>query len=527
MCGDWGILPEPLHGSARKPNEENAHHPVTDRRDGSRRMGARPHLPLRQRIHQQRPAGQGPRLQAGWGRQRHRGPGHPTCRRRNGSASGGNRGWSGHSSRRISPVCTPCRHQRPEGPRCRCPCHPRIRVAQGRGAPCRAGEGIQRWRAGAQRARPAQPAALHGAHGRTQGQRRPQRKRYRRHQARNRPSSGQLNLFPSFGTRVSSSPFTEAPASDTGRFHSLDLMSTLVAVLRADGAVQFANAALENALGLSRRTLEGVDFSTFFTDPALLQTALAGARGKDFAALRYEASLKRQHQDPVPVHVSVADAEQVGEILVELWPLEQQARQDREERLLDQAQANKELIRNLAHEIKNPLGGIRGAAQLLEMELESRELTEYTQVIIHEADRLQSLVDLLLAPHRHPHLVGDVNIHEVCERVRSLVLVEYPQGLKVLRDYDTSIPEFRGDRAQLIQALLNIVQNAAQALTERIAEGEATITLRTRVARQVTFGRQRYRLALELHVIDNGPGVPDAIKERIFYPLVSGRDGGS
>jgi two-component system nitrogen regulation sensor histidine kinase GlnL len=161
------------------------------------------------------------------------------------------------------------------------------------------------------------------------------------------------------------------------------------------------------------------------------------------------------------------------------------------------------------------------------MELESRELTEYTQVIIHEADRLQSLVDRLLAPHRHPHLVGDVNIHEVCERVRSRVLVEYPQGLKVQRDYDTSIPEFRGDRAQLIQALLNVVQNAAQALTERIAAGDAVITLRTRVARQVTFGRQRYRLALELHVIDNGPGVPDAIKERIFYPLVSGRDGGS
>ena len=318
-------------------------------------------------------------------------------------------------------------------------------------------------------------------------------------------------------------------AAETERFHSLDLMSTLVAVLRSDGAVQFANAALENTLGLSRRTLEGADFSSFFTDPALLQTALAGARGRDFAALRYEASLKRLHQEPVPVHVNVADAEQVGEILVELWPLEQHARQDREERLRDQAQANKELIRNLAHEIKNPLGGIRGAAQLLEMELESRERTEdtHTQVIIHEADRLQSLVDRLLAPHRHPHLVGDVNIHEVCERVRSLVLVEYPQGLKVQRDYDTSIPEFRGDRAQLIQALLNVVQNAAQALTERIAAGDAVITLRTRVARQVTFGRQRYRLALELHVIDNGPGVPDAIKERIFYPLVSGRDGGS
>ena len=285
------------------------------------------------------------------------------------------------------------------------------------------------------------------------------------------------------------------------RFHSLDLLSTLIAVLRADGAVQFANAALENTLGLSRRTLEGADFSAFFTDPALLQTALTGAKVQDFAALRFEASLRRPTQDPVPVHVNVAASERMGEMLVELWPLEQQARQDREERLREQALANKELIRNLAHEIKNPLGGRRGAAQLLEMELESRDLKEYTQVIIHEADRLQSLVDRLLAPHRHPHLVGDVNIHEVCERVRSLVLVEYPQGLKVVRDYDISIPEFRGDRAQLIQALLNVVQ--------------------------VTFGRQRYRLALELHVIDNGPGVPDAIKERIFYPLVSGRDGGS
>ena len=307
----------------------------------------------------------------------------------------------------------------------------------------------------------------------------------------------------------------------------LDMLSLLVAVLRIDGSLLYANAALEQHLGVSRRTLEGTDFSQFFTDPALLQTALAGTRSKDFAALRYEASLKRLHQEPVPVHVNVAPTEVQGEVLVELWPLEQQVRQDREERLLEQAQAHKELIRNLAHEIKNPLGGIRGAAQLLEMELDSPDLAEYTQVIVHEADRLQSLVDRLLAPHRHPHLVGDVNIHEVCERVRSLVLVEHPQGLRVQRDYDTSIPEFRGDREQLIQALLNVVQNAAQALTERIALGDAQITLRTRVARQITLGRQRYRLALELHVIDNGPGVPDAIKERIFYPLVSGRDGGS
>lgn len=319
-----------------------------------------------------------------------------------------------------------------------------------------------------------------------------------------------------------------APAQPaSGRFQSLDLLSLLVAVLTGDGAVQFVNAALENVLGLSRRTLEGVDFPQFFTDPTLLHTALEGARSHDFAALRFEASLKRLHQDPVPVQVSVAAAEQPGEVLVELWPLEQQARQDREERLRAQTQAHKELIRNLAHEIKNPLGGIRGAAQLLEMELHSPDLTEYTQVIIHEADRLQSLVDRLLEPHRHPHLVGDVNIHEVCARVRALILLEHPHGLKVEQDYDISIPEFRGDRAQLIQALLNIVQNAAQALVQRIAQGDACITLRTRVARQITLGRERYKLALELHVIDNGPGVPDAIRDRIFNPLVSGREGGS
>ncbi|MFZ1607839.1 MAG: nitrogen regulation protein NR(II), partial [Rhodoferax sp.] len=258
-----------------------------------------------------------------------------------------------------------------------------------------------------------------------------------------------------------------------------------------------------------------------------LENALSGARVNEFAALRYDAWLKRMTHEPLPVHVVVAQTEVPGEVIVELLPLEQQTRQEREERLIDQAQANKELIRNLAHEIKNPLGGIRGAAQLLEMEMDSPEMTEYTQVIIREADRLQSLVDRLLAPHRRPHMVSDVNIHEVCERVRSLILAEFPKGLRVVRDYDVSIPEFRGDHEQLIQTLLNIAHNACQALVDRIAAGDAVLTFRTRVLRQITFGKQRYRLALELHVIDNGPGVPDSIKDRIFYPLVSGREGGS
>ena len=311
------------------------------------------------------------------------------------------------------------------------------------------------------------------------------------------------------------------------RFQAFDLLATLVAVLSSSGEVLFANAALEDAIGTSRRTIEGSHFPDCFTEPHILQNALEGAGSNEFAALRYDAFLKRLNHEPMPVHVIVAQTERPGEIVIELLPLEQQAKQDREERLIDQAQANKELIRNLAHEIKNPLGGIRGAAQLLEMEIDSRELVEYTQVIIHEADRLQSLVDRLLAPHRRPHVVGDVNMHEVCERVRSLILAEFPRGLRVVRDYDISIPEFRGDREQLIQALLNITHNAAQALHDKISDGDAEITFRSRIARQVTFGKQRFRPALELHVIDNGPGVPASIKDRIFFPLVSGREGGS
>ena len=318
-----------------------------------------------------------------------------------------------------------------------------------------------------------------------------------------------------------------SPSPVQARFQAFDLLATLVAVVTPAGEVLFANAALEDALGSSRRTIEGSSFPQHFTEPQALRNALSGVGSNEYAALRYDAWLVRHTAEPMQVHVVVAQTERPGEIVVELLPLEQQARQEREERLLDQVQANKELIRNLAHEIKNPLGGIRGAAQLLELEIDSRDLKEYTRVIIHEADRLQTLVDRLLAPHRRPHVVGDVNIHEVCERVRSLMVAEFPRGLKVIREYDISLPEFRGDKEQLIQVVLNIVRNACEAMHERIAAGDAQIVLRTRVARQVTFGKQRYRLALELHVIDNGPGVPPAIKDRIFYPLVSGREGGS
>ena len=310
------------------------------------------------------------------------------------------------------------------------------------------------------------------------------------------------------------------------RWQSFDLLASMIWVTRYDGQIAFVNAVVQELLGVPRHALQGQQLRELIEQPAEWDAAILGARQGEFAALRCEATLKAG-SDPVEVHMVIAPVEGEDLILVEMLPTEQQSRQEREGRLMEQALANKELIRNLAHEIKNPLGGIRGAAQLLQMEVESKDLIEYTQVIIREADRLQTLVDRLLEPHRKPHVVGNVNIHEVCERGRSLILAEFPQGLRVIRDYDTSLPEFRGDLEQLIQTVLNIVHNAAQALSERIQAGDAQITLLTRVARQVTFGKQRYRLALELHVIDNGPGIPEALQDRLFLPLVSGREGGS
>jgi two-component system nitrogen regulation sensor histidine kinase GlnL len=311
----------------------------------------------------------------------------------------------------------------------------------------------------------------------------------------------------------------------------LDLLASAVLILDAAGLIVYANAAAENLLENSIKALLRQKLSDLFLNAEGLAEVCEQAVAHQFADKRQDLVLERAGRETLHVHAIVIalDGPEMP-VLIELRENVQQLKLDREERLIDQSQANKELIRNLAHEIKNPLGGIRGAAQLLELELPERhlkELREYTQVIIKESDRLQTLVDRLLAPHRRPHIVGDVNIHEVCERVRSLIMAEFPNGLTIKRDYDLSVPEFRGDKEQLIQAVLNIAHNAAQALSSRIKAGDASLTLCTRVARQVTLAKVRYRLALDLHIIDNGPGIPPDIQDRIFYPLVSGREGGS
>jgi two-component system nitrogen regulation sensor histidine kinase GlnL len=186
-----------------------------------------------------------------------------------------------------------------------------------------------------------------------------------------------------------------------------------------------------------------------------------------------------------------------------------------EEQLLVQQQSSQELVRGLAHEIKNPLGGIKGAAQLLDLELED-DLREYTRVIIGEADRLKNLVNRLLGPNQLPK-VAELNIHEVLERVRQLLKVEYGDRLNLVFDYDPSIPSIVGDAEQLIQAILNIAKNAARELDE---EGE--LMFRTRILRQFTIGSQRHRLVAQIDIEDNGPGIPDELRETVFLPMVSG-----
>jgi len=301
-------------------------------------------------------------------------------------------------------------------------------------------------------------------------------------------------------------------------FSGLELLATAVVALDEAFVVRYANPAAESLLATGAKSLIGQPFLAFFSEREALAAFLDEARRIHWDYAAQNVTYERVGREPLPLSCTITRIDAAGcAVLVELRPIEQQLRLAREERLVSEQQANRELIRNLAHEIKNPLGGLRGSAQLLERELDKPELKEYTQVIIKEADRLQLLLDRMLTPHRAPR-IEPVSLHEVLERVRSLVRAEF--GTEIERDYDPSLPEVLGDREQLIQAVLNIARNAAQT-------GSKHILFRTRAIRQVTILRQRYKLALELQVVDDGPGVPEEIRERIFNPLVSGREGGT
>ncbi|MBL8396804.1 MAG: PAS domain-containing sensor histidine kinase [Candidatus Accumulibacter sp.] len=315
-----------------------------------------------------------------------------------------------------------------------------------------------------------------------------------------------------------------------GPFGGLDLLSSAVVLLDESLLIRHMNPAAENLLAISSRIFAGCPLDGVMSCPPALLAAFDSALKHGWAYFGQNIELRLANGDLLPLNCTVNPVDTPhARLLVELWPIDQQLRASREERLLEQQHANRELIRNLVHEIKNPLGGIRGAAQLLEHELNNPALREYTQVIIKETDRLQDLMRRLLSPHR-PMQPGPVNIHEILERVRSLLTAEFPTRLVVRRDYDTSLPELIGDREQLIQVFLNIARNAAQAIAGQ-PDGPlgvpGRIVLRTRVSRQVTLCKRRHRLAIEVQVIDDGPGIPVDIRERVFYALVSGREGGS
>ena len=304
----------------------------------------------------------------------------------------------------------------------------------------------------------------------------------------------------------------------------LELLSTAVLVLDAGHAIMYVNPAAENLFEVSRGKLVGQTTREVFGESPGLEAGIARAETSGAAYTEQELELAvpgkgRLHLTCTVSPVDHADAA----LIVELRHIDQQLKIAREERLNEQQQTNRELIRNLAHEIKNPLGGIRGAAQLLERELDAPQLREYTQVIIGESDRLQSLVNRLLTPHRLPQFRA-TNVHEVLVRVKGVVQAEFP-AIPVMCDFDISLPELDADPEQLTQALLNIVRNAAQALNGTTAGPQ--ITLVTRIARYVTLARKRHPLAIAIGVDDNGPGIAPALRERIFYPLVSGREGGS
>ncbi len=227
---------------------------------------------------------------------------------------------------------------------------------------------------------------------------------------------------------------------------------------------------------------------------------------------------------PITVNLTIVpvfELERPDMVLIQIEQVDRHLRISMEEQILAQQNAARMLLRGLAHEIKNPLGGLRGAAQLLKRELIDEELREYTQIIMDESDRLQSLVDRMLGPNK-PLILAPLNIHKVLERVRQLVQVEAPPGVWVERDYDPSIPQINGDGDLLIQAILNIVRNAAQALGER-----GRILIRTRIHRQVTIGHKRNRLVVKIDVEDDGPGIQPELLGQIFYPMVTGRAEGT
>jgi len=318
---------------------------------------------------------------------------------------------------------------------------------------------------------------------------------------------------------------TSDPLIDNALFKRiLENANTAILIFDRSLELSYLNPAGEMLLGVSLHRIYGHPMRTLFagSDKFIEQVEQACRTNHPFTERELVFHLPNQRiitadYTVTPLGQNAPDAT----LLVELSQVDRQLRIAREENLLTQHNVTRDVIRGMAHEIKNPLGGIRGAAQLLEAELESEELKEYTSIIIQEADRLQNLMNRMLGPNSLPQK-RDTNIHELLERVRQLVQTELTDTITIHRDYDPSLPDIHADPDQLIQAVLNLTRNAAQALGDG---GE--ITLRTRILRQMTIGHKRYKLVACIEVIDNGPGINPEMLDKIFYPMVTGRAEGT
>ena len=312
----------------------------------------------------------------------------------------------------------------------------------------------------------------------------------------------------------------------------LENLSTAVLVVDAQLCVVYLNPSAEMLLAVSRSRIIGQPLAQVFIDcegdGSLNKMAQTLKTAHPFT--KREAHLRVNGLHEVIVDYAVAallTPQQPPELLIEIQQIDRFLRISREEAIVSNHQVTKQLVRGVAHEIKNPLGGIRGAAQLLSRALPDNNLKEYTQIIIEEADRLRNLSDRMLGSRKLPDLQA-VNIHECLERVRSLILVEAEGRVNIIRDYDLSLPELTADPDQLIQAILNITSNALQALSENKKQRQSPcITLKTRAQRQFTIGAIRHRLVLRIDIIDNGPGIPPHLIDTIFYPMVTGRASGT
>ena len=286
----------------------------------------------------------------------------------------------------------------------------------------------------------------------------------------------------------------------------------------------YINTSGEVLLADSANQLLGHNASDLFktSDPALLANLKLSLTMAE-PLLDRALTLNRMNQT-VTITFSatpIVNGDGQPEVLVELLQVDNHLRISKEEQLLSQQNTARLLVRGLAHEIKNPLGGLRGAAQLLDLELIDPDLKEYTGIIIAESDRLQGLMDKMLGPNKLPNKKL-LNIHEVLERVRQLVEAETSGNLVILCDYDPSIPDLKADKDQLIQAVLNIARNAVQAV-----DGAGVIRIKTRIKRNVTIGRKSHKLSVKIDIIDNGPGIDSEIMNQIFYPMITGRPEGT